>query len=188
MAIRRSIPALLLGLGALLASPDAHAKVFLDQERALELAFGERARVERKTHFLTEAQLARAREIAGGAVEIRGALVTAYEGWSAEGTPLGTAYFDSHRVRTLPETLMVVVSPAGVVSRVEIVAFNEPEEYKPREAWLRQFGDRRLDRELALRRGVHGITGATLSAEAVTEAVRRTLALHAAIREKGATP
>lgn len=192
MGTRRSIPGtsalLVAGFVAGLTASDSHAKVFLDRERSLELAFGEHARVERKAHFLSEAQLARAREIAGEAVDIPSALVTAYAGWSAEGAPLGTAYFDSHRVRTLPETLMVVVSPEGAVSRVEILSFTEPGEYKPREAWLRQFRDKRLDRELALRRGVHGITGATLSAEAVTEAVRRTLALHAAIHEKGATP
>ena len=38
-----------------------------------------------------------------------------------------------------------------------------------------------LDRDLALERGIHGITGATLTARAVTQAVRRTLAIHAAV-------
>jgi hypothetical protein len=40
------------------------------------------------------------------------------------------------------------------------------------------FQGRPLDRELAVSRAIHGVTGATLSARAATEAVRRTLALH----------
>jgi hypothetical protein len=175
----------ILALGAGLACPEASAKVFLDQKAALVLAFGEDARVERKSIFLSDAQIERARELAGKGVEVESALVTRYTGRSGAGALLGTAYFDSHRVRTLPETVMIVVSPAGSVARVEILAFNEPEEYKPRPAWLEQVRGRALDRELALRRGVHGITGATLSAEAVTAAVRRVLAIHGALSEAG---
>lgn len=189
MRTPRSIPGALaltlLGLGVGLAGPGASAKVFLDQRAALALAFGEDARVERNAIFLSDAEMARARELAGKGVEIESALVTIYTGRSGAGALLGTAYFDAHRVRTLPETLMVVVSPEGTVARVEILAFTEPEEYKPRPAWLEQFHGRALDRELALRRGVHGITGATLSAEAVTEAVRRVLAIHGALAEAG---
>jgi hypothetical protein len=175
----------ILALGAGLACPETFAKVFLDPKAALVLAFGQDARVERKAVFLTEAQLAHARELAGKGVEVESALVTRYTGRSGTGTLLGTAYFDSHRVRTLPETVMIVVSPEGSVARVEILAFTEPEEYKPRPAWLEQYRGRALDREMALRRGVHGITGATLSAEAVTAAVRRVLAIHAALAEGG---
>ncbi len=188
----RSIPdarfLAILGLGAGLACPVAFGKVFLDQRAALILAFGEQARVERKVVFLTEAQLARARELAGRGVEIESALVTTYTGRSGAGALLGTAYFDSHRVRTLPETVMIVVSPEGTVARVEIVSFAEPEEYKPRPTWLEQYRGRALDRELASKRGVHGITGATLSAEAVTEAVRRVLAIHGTLAETGGRP
>lgn len=175
---RARVPTLALGVAFFVASAPAAGKVYLSQERALEIAFGKGAAVERATAYLTEAQLSAARDFAGPGVEIRGALVTRYSGRSREGTPLGTAYFDAHRVRTLPETLMIVVAPDGTVARVEILSFSEPEEYRPPERWLAQFPGRVLDRELAVRRGIHGITGATLSAGAVTDAVRRTLAIH----------
>ena len=54
------------------------------------------------------------------------------------GAPLGTAYFDTHRVRSVDETLMVVVDPSGRASRVEILAFDEPPEYLPKKGWLAQ--------------------------------------------------
>jgi hypothetical protein len=171
----RSVVWLLLALAS--AGAEVAAEVYLSRDEALRLAFGDEA-LEREAVFLTHSQLARARELAGDGVEIRGALVTRFV--SDDG---GAAYFDTHRVRTLRETIMVVVARDGTVERVEILSFLEPREYLPREAWLEQFRGRTLDRDLALKRKIHGITGATLSARAVTEATRRVLATDRAISE-----
>lgn len=166
--------------GALWSLP-VPATVFLTVDEALELAFPG-CRVERKTVYLTDEQVARARELAGGGVE--SALVHPYVARCEAGGE-GVAYFDSHRVRTLPETLMVVVGPGGEVARVEVLAFKEPPDYIPREAWYQQFEGRELDPELALKRGIRGVTGATLTARATTEAVRRVLALHRVVQSAG---
>jgi hypothetical protein len=111
-------------------------------------------------------------------VPIPSALIVAYEAIGANGEPLGTAYFDTHRVRTLPQTIMVVVSPEGAVRRVEVLSFLEPEEYLPRELWYRLFSDRTLTPDLVVRRAIRPVTGATLTVRATTEAVRRMLAVH----------
>lgn len=172
---------LLAWAGVASASP-VRAKLLLSQPQALQAAFGAGAEIERQPRFLTPPQVERARALAGPGVRVEGALVTRYLGRRA-GTLLGTAYFDTHRVRTLEETLMVVVAPDGTVSRVEVLTFGEPGEYLPKRAWYDQFGRRRLDRDLAVSRAIHGVTGATLSARAATEAVRRTLAIHQALEE-----
>lgn len=183
MQAPRRRPLTALAMAALLAvAGRAEAKAFLSQEEALRLAFGEGASPEKRTAYLTPGQLARAREIAGPGVEVSSALVTRYEGRRG-GASLGFAYFDTHVVRTLPETLMVVVGPDGAISRVDVVVFSEPEDYLPRDAWFGQFRGRRLDRELSVKRGIHGITGATLSAHAATDAARRILAVHQALTE-----
>lgn len=167
--------------GAALVPSSVGATVFLTVDEALELAFPG-CRVERETLYLTEAQLAEARERAGEAVE--SALVHPYVGW-CDGRVAGVAYFDSHRVRTLPETLMVLVSPEGEVERIEILAFREPPEYIPRDAWYEQFDGRGLGPDLELKRGIRPVTGATLTARATTDAVRRILALHHVARAEG---
>jgi Na+-translocating ferredoxin:NAD+ oxidoreductase RnfG subunit len=169
MSSRRAI---LLGL-LLLAAVPAAAKVFVTVDEALKLAFPG-CEVSRKTAFLTPEQLKRAREIAGA--EVPSALVNYYEAVKG-GQPAGTAWFDTHRVRTLPETLMVVVDPQGRVGRIEVVSFREPEDYLPRGVWYEQFRGRSLDPDLQLKRGIHPVTGATLTARATTDAVRRVLAL-----------
>ena len=146
-------------------------------DEALRLAFPG-CEVARRTAWLTPAQVRQAKDLSG--VDVPSALVTWYEA-RRNGQPAGTAWFDTHRVRTLPETLMVVVDPQGRVARLEVISFREPEEYMPKGGWYAQFLGRRLDPDLALKRGIHPVTGATLTARATASAVRRVLALHQVI-------
>ncbi len=152
----------------------AGARVYLTTQQALDAVFPPPATVERRTLYLDEAQARRASEVAGVPVEIR--LVPYYLGWR-DGRVIGAAYFDTHLVRTLPETILVLVGPSGEVTRVEILSFDEPEDYLPGERWLRQFPGRTLA-NLSGREGIRALSGATLSSRAVTEATRRILALH----------
>lgn len=173
--------AALAGL-ALLGAARARGEGILSQEEALRLAFPG-CQVERKTVFLTPEQQAEAGRLAGSAID--SGLVYPYRATCA-GKPGGTAFFDSHRVRTQPETLMVVVTPEGKVGRLEVVAFAEPPEYLPRPPWYRQFDGDSLGPDLELGRGVRATTGATLTARATTEAVRRVLALHQVLEKVAA--
>ncbi len=165
-----------IGFLALLGSSSepAQAKVFLSRLEALELAFPE-CEVDRQTHYLTADQKDKAKELAG--VELSSALAYSYRA-TCDGSYAGTAYFDSHLVRTLPETIMIVVDPEGRVVRIEVVEFSEPEDYIPMDRWYAQFYGRPLDREMKLKRGIRGVTGATLTARATTDAARRVLAIH----------
>lgn len=153
----------------------AVGQVLLTQDEALRLAFPEPAEIERRTAFLDQADVDRVAELAGS--EPPRTLVTYYVGRSGDG-PLGVAYFDVHRVRTLPELLMIVVTPAGRVTRIEILRFAEPREYMAPGGWLEQFTQRGLTGDLVNKNAVAGITGATLTSRAVTDGVRRVLALH----------
>ena len=98
-------------------------------------------------------------------------LVTIYIGRRGDAV-LGYAVIDQHNVRTLPEAFLVVLSPEGRVERLRVLAFHEPQEYKPNDRFLAQFEGRDGDAPLRLRREVHGIAGATLSSQAVTGGVR----------------
>ena len=175
--------AVALGLGPGAVS----AAVLVSREEALALAFPAPAAVERRVAWLDEAQLAEARRRAGEGVEISSGHVPHYVA-TRDGAIVGTGYFDTHRVRTAPETAFIVVSPDGRIERLEVIAFDEPEEYRARPAWLDQFDDRALDDELALRRAIRPMTGASLTARALTHAARRILALHAVIATAAPPP
>jgi electron transport complex protein RnfG len=152
--------------------------VYSSREQALARAFPPPATVERKTFFLTDAQREKAARLARAKIE--SALVVAYVGHGSNGV-LGTAYFDTHTVRTMPETILVTVKPDGVVGGVEVVAFGEPEDYLPRPRWLGLFSGKRLDPDLAVGRGLAHVTGSTLTTRAIADAVRRVLAIHTVI-------
>jgi len=161
---------------ALMIWATAGATVLVSVEEALELAFPGAA-TERETLFLDEGQRSAALELSG--VETTSALSTRFVATDGAGRVIGYAYLDTHLVRTLPETVMVVLDAGGAVRRVEVVTFREPLEYMPREGWYGQYIGRKLDDDLVLKRGIRPVTGATLTARATTEAVRRTLAIHA---------
>jgi len=179
-ALRRSVTAgLAIATFVAVAGP-AGARVLLTVEEALALAFPG-AEVERGTVFLDPEERRRIEERAGS--ELTSAIVHPYVA-TRDGELVGTAYFDAHVVRTLPETVMVVVSPDGTIARIEVLSFDEPPDYLPRDAWYAQFVDEGLDGELELGRTIRPVAGATLTARATTDAARRVLALHQALAER----
>ena len=167
---------------ALLVPPSAaDAQVLLTQEEALDLAFPAQATVERRTAYLDEEEVAEVAERARPAKVKDRAVVTYYVGF-VDGKPVGSAYFDAHRVRTLQEVLMVVVDPSGRVSRIEILGFAEPPDYMAPDGWLDLFSGRGLEPGTSSRGDIPIITGATLTSHAVSDAVRLSLALHSVIQ------
>jgi Na+-translocating ferredoxin:NAD+ oxidoreductase RnfG subunit len=177
--------ALLLALAgwAVAAGVLRSAPVYSSREQALARAFPPPATIDRKTYFLTDVERESASRAARAKVDSN--LVVAYVGRTAKGI-LGTGYFDTHTVRTMPQTLLVVVRPDGTIGGVEVVAFGEPEDYLPRRRWLQLFRGRRLDGDLAGGRGLAHVTGATLTTRSIADAARRVVAIHAAVSAGGA--
>jgi len=186
MSIRRGPLTLAAAALIVLASGTMRGKVLLTQEEALRLAFPAGTKVERRTAFLTPSQQTAAAKLAR-ATRTPSALVSFYVG-SREGREIGTAYFDTHVVRTEPETLMILIDPSGGIARIEVLSFAEPEEYLPREPWYGQFAGKKLDDDLALSRGIRPVAGATLTVRATMEAARRVLAIHQVLHEKTVSP
>jgi len=153
----------------------------LTLDEALELAFPE-CTVTRQVEYLSkEDQAALTKELGE---EFRTGVVYAYVAVDREGKPVGTAWFDRHRVRSQRETLMVVVAPDGKVRRVEVLAFAEPRQYRPKAAWYEQFAGHHLGEDPAFERSVRDVAGATLTATATKACVRRILTVHRFLRQR----
>jgi hypothetical protein len=132
--------------------------------------------------FLTPSQQKQVLTIA--AVEVPSALVGRYIA-TRDGKVVGRAYVDTHTVRTKRESLLISLDDRGQVLRVDVTAFLEPVEYRPSDAWLRQYRDRGLDDDLAINRAIRPIAGATLTARAANTAVRRVLAIDQVLEKRG---
>ncbi len=157
-----------------LATSSTSGKTLLTRDEALALAFPNCV-VERDTAFLSNDSRNRIAKLSK--VEFKGKMVYPYRA-TRDGKWIGTAYFDTHRVRTLRETLMIVVDPGGKIGRIELLSFAEPREYIPHERWYAQFPGRKLDDNLFLKRKIRAVTGATLTSQATTGCARRVLAVH----------
>jgi hypothetical protein len=167
------------------AAPAATAKVFHNKTDALALAFPDADRIESRTFVLDDEQVRRIQELARAPLDSK--VVTVHTGWRGDAV-LGFAVIDVHDVRTLPEAFMVVLTPDGRVRSLRILAFHEPLDYLPPQRWYDQFEGKDLDQPLKLGDDVHGVIGATLSARATTNGVRRALALYRVLLAGEASP
>ncbi len=149
------------------------ANALLSLEEALK--FGLECAVERKSVYLSDAQVKEAARLSGE--ETPSALVTRFEPLCPERKG-SAAYLDSHRVRTKPETLLIFIGPDQRVTRIETISFQEPPDYLPRAKWYAQFEKKTLSDDLRMKRGIAPVTGATLTANATVAASRRALAVH----------
>lgn len=163
---------LFCAVAALLVPAAASAQLPTKTE-AMALAFPGAA-VERHEYFLTAEQLEQVK--AAAQVEVKSKIVVAYTA-RKDGKRLGLALFDTHVVRTAPETAMVAIGPDGKVLRVEVVQFHEPAEYGAPEKWVAQLTGKSLGPELSLRADVKPLSGASLTAQSLVDATRRALAL-----------
>lgn len=184
-AARILLAACALGGSLAVGVAPARAKVYLSRSEALAWAFPDADRVDERTFVLTDAQANAVERLARAPVETRIVkLYTALE----DGAATGYAFIDIHTVRTLPEAFLVVLTPGGAVRSLRVLAFYEPPEYLPPENWLEQFEQGTLGSRLEPGAAIHGIAGSTLSAQAVSAGVRRSLALWEVLVGRAAPP
>lgn len=150
------------------------ATVYYSKDEAFELAFGSGVAVDSVPVFLTDEQVAEVERLAR--VKVDSKLFTFYVGKRGDRV-LGYAAIDSHVVRTQQETLLVVLSPKGELTRLEVLAFHEPPEYQSAPRWLEQLYKRSLS-ELHLSHNIDGVAGATLTSRAVLDGVRKVMAIY----------
>ena len=175
---RRAVRLAALGAGTLLlAAARARAGVILTESAALERAFPGQS-PERRTLYLTEQQAAAVQKAARS--KLPSPVVTVWEA-RKDGAVTGRAYLDTHLVRTMPETVMATVEPDGRLRMALVLQFNEPSDYLPRDRWLTLMAGKAMDDDFWPGRGVHLVTGSTLTVQALTEAVRRCLAIDAVV-------
>ena len=159
----------------LLFSGPSDATVFHARSEMFDVAFPQAESVRAKDYFLTKEQHIAIEHLAIRSLDSD--LVTVYTAHRGDKV-LGYAILDTHVVRTLPETFLVVLGIDGTVEATHILAFHEPLEYMPSQRWLALLEDRSLTDDLRLGRDIAGITGSTLSSHAVLGGVRRALAIY----------
>jgi Na+-translocating ferredoxin:NAD+ oxidoreductase RnfG subunit len=159
-------------------SDRAGATVFHARDEALALAFPDVDSVDARDFFVTAEQRHAIERRAQSPLETD--LVTIYVGHK-NGAVSGYAVLDTHTVRTLPETFIVVLTAEGAIAATHVLAFYEPLEYLPSDRWLEQFDGKDSSSDLRIGHGIAAITGSTLTSQAVSRGIARALALYAVL-------
>jgi Na+-translocating ferredoxin:NAD+ oxidoreductase RnfG subunit len=101
-------------------------------------------------------------------------------------TLLGFAQVRNVKGKDQPITYLVAVDPEARLRDIDILVYREPYggevAYEP---WRRQFRGKSADAPLTVGRDIQGISGATISVNAVTAGVRRAVAAFAVWRGRG---
>ena len=90
---------------------------------------------------------------------------------------VGRAYIDTHTAKTERQSLLISLDTAGRIKRVDVTVFFEPAQYIAPSDFLRQFDDQVLQDSLRIRADIRPIAGASFTGRAISDAVRRVLAL-----------
>lgn len=90
---------------------------------------------------------------------------------------LGYGVLLNKKVRTKTAISLYLIDIDGKIKSIEIVAFNEPIEYLPTKTWLDGFDNKSSANTLRLNQDIPTVSGATLSARALTDGSRIALSL-----------
>jgi hypothetical protein len=168
--LRTTLLSFLVFMSATLAAPErAYAKVLLAKDEALALAFPTGVEVRERGVLLTAAQKDEIQTKAE--TNIPSNLFHYYEGHRGDEIT-GYAVIDSRIMRSNQAVFMVVLSKQLIVQKVVILAFNEPSEYQPPDAWLDHLTGEKQISDLIPGQGIPPIAGSTLSAQGVSDGVR----------------
>ncbi len=159
---------------------------FLAFDEAIRLAFPDSGKVERFRPEVTAEQQQLILDRSHSRAEAK--LGGIYVGHSA-GAIDGIAFIDHVIGRTEFITWLCVLTPTGVVRRIEVMAYREPYGGEIRDrTFLAQFEGKDATSPLRAGREIANIAGATLSVHALTDRLRFLLAFHAvAIKDAAAT-
>lgn len=143
--------------------------VFYAKDEALHIAFSDGVEVSEKTVVLSSDQREEIERISQA--KVSSGLFHFFEG-KRNGEVIGYAVIDSRVMRTNLAVYMVVLSKNLAVEKVVLLAFNEPSEYQPTEAWLKRLEGNQPIEEIAPGQGVPPIAGSTLSVHGLSDGVR----------------
>ncbi|MCB0364578.1 MAG: FMN-binding protein [Bdellovibrionaceae bacterium] len=160
---------ILLLCGLFQLAPAGMAEMLTPPDKAARFLFPEASEIKKESLLLTAGEKAEASKIAKA--QIHDGVFTFYRAKKGD-EELGFGGIFTSTVRTKNQTSMVGLDPNGKVLGIEVIAYYEPPEYLPQKKWLELFKGKKRDESLRLGQDIPIVTGATMTTEAMTEAVR----------------
>lgn len=155
--------------------PEFTEEVFLTEETALKTVFPENAKILKEVHHYTESEKKAIESRLGWTVAESS--FTAFEGF-LDGKSQGWAVITEEIGKFKPITFIIKVSNEGKVERVEVMVYREAVGSEVRrQRFMRQFKGKSAKDPLRINRDILNVTGATMSVQAITAGVKKTLVI-----------
>lgn len=151
----------------------AFAQVLGDPVALTQRTFGAKS-VDLQNIILSEAQLQQLTKASQQSIDTK--LYRLYIAKNDTKT-VGYGVLLNKKVRTKTAISLYLIGTDGKIKSIEIVAFNEPIEYLPTKTWLDGFDNKSSANTLRLNQDIPTVSGATLSARALTDGSRIALSL-----------
>lgn len=151
----------------------AFAQILGDPVALTQRAFGAKS-VDLQNIILSEAQLQQLTKTSQQSIDTK--LYRLYIAQNDTKT-VGYGVLLNKKVRTKTAISLYLIGTDGKIKSIEIVAFNEPIEYLPTKTWLDGFDNKSSANTLRLNQDIPTVSGATLSARALTDGSRIALSL-----------
>ena len=134
----------------------------------------EDASIEKKSLILTKDDVSEIQELARSKVSSK---IVRYYQVKKDEVLLGHAILLKQKIRTKNAAILYMVDANNSMIGLEIVSFKEPSEYKPNDEWTQVFKGKTSEDILIAGKDIATISGATLSARAITDMARVALAI-----------
>lgn len=165
----------ILIITALLFATVSFTKPLVSPIDAMKSVFGEKCSVAKKNTLLNHTQAAEVQKAAQLKLETK---IYRFYTATTGGKTVGHGILITRQVRQKDASVLYMITPAGTIAAIEIIAFNEPPEYIPQPAYIDQFRGKSSSDTLRVGKDIPTISGATLSARNITDGARLALALY----------
>ena len=157
------------------------AKMLTSPFDAMSSTFGKKTKVTKKNTMLTGTQ---AKKISQSAkVKLKTKIFRIFT--AKQGSKIvGYGVLVNRKVRTKNAVVLYMIDTKSTLKSIEIIAFNEPNEYIPSKTWMGQFKDVPTANKLRLNKDIPAITGATISAKSIVDGSRIAFAIHDELLKK----
>ena len=150
------------------------SKVLIRPDEAMRTHFGDKIEVSKKNILLVDKDIKIAQKLAKRKIKDRIFRIFIAK---KDNKVLGYGVIHTSKVRTKDETALYLIAIDGKLKAIEIIAFYEPPEYLPPKRWLKQFNSATTSNKLKLSQDINSISGATLSARAITDSAKIALSI-----------
>jgi len=152
-----------------------NAKMLISPVDAMKYCYGPKSKISKKNILLSAKQIEKIQKRAK--IKLKNRIFRLFTAKKGEEI-LGYGVLLSRKIRSKNGAVLYMISKDAKLKSIEIIAFNEPIEYIPSKKWLSQFNGLSIDKEPIVGKDISTITGATLSARAITDGARLAFALY----------